>query len=426
MRFLLCVGFKATFRLHLPVVLSAAFITSLLIQVCVTAVMFINVVPRLLQAERDLVSFIPKMLQTLDERHQLLGAEAISTTRASLTTVMQIASHDMFIPVGIGAGACVALLLAIHGMLNTLKVYSHTYELLWRAGPSALRYPLRRANSIRFFATFVAFQLCGMVLVVIGFVVLAVLLLLLWEDEWFGAPKLRGFLVALVGLQLTEMLIVRTVLVPFFQKLRCGPALFMCELWYLNSGFVKGFTRLLLLWFILLSFFTPARCTFIDGMEAWDSGHLTFVCYVMTRVERDKQLVKEKQAAARKAHREWLEQLGGSLKRGPNAIAKPASCTHTLGITIGRLPLARRQLLSQDEPFWVGPEDEFGVARRWNENVRRKEALWAGYVDGVRQIGEGAEFARRCRALMSATSLSRLRPSKAKRTTSGIRRTSTC
>ena len=57
---------------------------------------------------------------------------------------------------------------------------------------------------------------------------------------------------------------------------------------YLNSGFVKGFTRLLLLWFIpLLSFFTPARCAFIDGMEAWDSGHLTFVCYVMTRVSTE-------------------------------------------------------------------------------------------------------------------------------------------
>ena len=41
----------------------------------------------------------------------------------------------------------------------------------------------------------------------------------------------------------------------------------MLELWYLTSGFIKGFTRLLLLWFIpLLSFFTPAKCAFVDGM----------------------------------------------------------------------------------------------------------------------------------------------------------------
>ena len=101
-----------------------------------------------------------------------------------------------------------------------------------------------------------------MVLTIVAFVIVAILLLLLWEDEWFGAPALRGFVVALVGLQLTEMLVVRTILVPFFQKIRraanllrsanskplmrflthcrCGPALFMCELWYLNSGFVKG------------------------------------------------------------------------------------------------------------------------------------------------------------------------------------------
>ena len=37
----------------------------------------------------------------------------------------------------------------------------YTYDLLWKHGPTAMRYPLRRANSVRFFATFIAFQLCA-------------------------------------------------------------------------------------------------------------------------------------------------------------------------------------------------------------------------------------------------------------------------
>ena len=44
-----------------------------------------------------------------------------------------------------------------------------------------------------------------------------------------------------------------------------------------------------------------AKCAFVDGMESWDSGHLTFVCYVMTRVERDKQLLRIKEQRARSA-----------------------------------------------------------------------------------------------------------------------------
>ena len=40
---------------------------------------------------------------------------------------------------------------------------------------------------------------------------------------------------------------------------------------------------------VVLSSFTPHRCIFPDGMEAADSAHVAFVCYVMERVTQDKQ-----------------------------------------------------------------------------------------------------------------------------------------
>merc|ERR1719353_627564 len=90
------------------------------------------------------------------------------------------------------------------------------------------------------------------------------------------------------------MLLIRTIFVPFMQRYQVGPMLFLIELFYFNISFVKGLTRIVLLViFTLDSFFTPAMCAFPEGKEAWDGGHLTFVCYAMSRVEADKQLQAE-------------------------------------------------------------------------------------------------------------------------------------
>lgn len=305
LRRLLGVSNDPSFRVHLPVVLVAAFIASTLIVASTTIVLFVNFVPRILQIEDQILKTVPRLQQMLDERQALLGDDAagiVNMARMLLITVLQIARHNLFLPAGVGVGAMVGPVLAIKGILHTLRTYSHTYDLLWKHGPTAMRYPLRRANSVRFFATFIAFQFCGFVLVVMVTAFISVVLVLLWEGDWPGAPLLRSFVLTVSGMQMMEMFIIRTVVVPLCQKLQCGPALFMLELWYLTSGFIKGFTRLLLLWFIpLLSFFTPAKCAFVDGMESWDSGHLTFVCYVMTRVERDKQLLRIKEQRARAA-----------------------------------------------------------------------------------------------------------------------------
>ena len=304
-----------------------AFIASLLIISSTTICLFVNVVPRILSLEEEVLRALPKLQQMLDERQGLLGDDAegvVAAARVCLVTALQIARHNLFLPVGVGIGAAVGPMLAVRGILRTMKTYTHTYDLLWTHGPTAMRFPLRRANSVRFFATFIAFQLCGFVLVVLLFAAASIVLVLLWEGDWPGAPLLRALVLTVVSMQMMEMLIIRSVVVPLCQKLQCGPALFMLELWYLTSGFIKGFTRLsntlwrrqrrlespthqprpvrpaahksthshshftpaaVLLWFIpLMTFFTPAKCAFVDGMESWDSGHLTFVCYVMTRV----------------------------------------------------------------------------------------------------------------------------------------------
>jgi len=305
LRSVLGVANDPTFRVHLPVVLVAAFIASTLIVASTTTVLFVNLVPRILEFEDQILKTVPRLMQMLDERSALLGEDAagiVSSAKMLLVTIMQIARHNLFLPAGVAIGAAVGPVLAIKGILHTLRTYSHTYDLLWTHGPTAMRYPLRRANSVRFFATFIAFQFCGFVLVVLLTAVISIVAVLLWEGDWPGAPALRSLVLTVLGMQMMEMFIIRTVVVPLCQKLQCGPALFMLELWYLTSGFIKGFTRLLLLWFIpLLSFFTPAKCAFVDGMESWDSGHLTFVCYVMTRVERDKQLLRIKEERARAA-----------------------------------------------------------------------------------------------------------------------------
>ena len=138
---------------------------------------------------------MPKLQQMLDERQGLLGDEAeniIVAARMCLTTALQIARHNLFLPVGVGIGAAVGPMLAVRGILRTMKTYTHTYDLLWTHGPTAMRFPLRRANSVRFFATFIAFQLCGFVLVVLLFAAASVVLVLLWEGDWPGAPALRA------------------------------------------------------------------------------------------------------------------------------------------------------------------------------------------------------------------------------------------
>ena len=60
-------------------------------------------------------------------------------------------------------------------------------------------------------------------------------------------------------------------------------------MYYLSTGLIKAYVRVVLLvGFASISFFYPAQCTFPDGYECWDTGHIAFAAFVMERVEQDR------------------------------------------------------------------------------------------------------------------------------------------
>jgi len=190
-------------------------------------------------------------------------------------------------------GGVIGLLKVYQGISSSIETYSRTYDLLWHHGPQALRFPLRKANSVRFFSMFVTSQVFGVVIQVTFFVILGVIILLAWVD-WTGASTVRRALIGLIGAQLVEMLLLRTGIVPLIQHYRIGPLLFLTEVFYFSISIIKGVSRIIMLVVLNLdSFFTPAKCAFPDGKESWDGGHLTFVCYAMARVDADMELQKE-------------------------------------------------------------------------------------------------------------------------------------
>ena len=189
------------------------------------------------------------------------------------------------------------------GTLQSIETYSRTYDLLWKYGPQVVRFPLRKANAVRFFSMFVTSQLFGIVISICTIIAVALILFLLITD-WAGLQVMQGVLIGALAFQLFEMFVLRSVLVPLVLHYKMGPAIFFLEIFYFIISIVKGFTRLVLLVVINLnSFYTPAKCAFPDGKESWDSGHLTFVCYTMARVEADKKLHIETALQIEKAQR---------------------------------------------------------------------------------------------------------------------------
>jgi len=287
------------------VVLVAGFVTSFLIALGLTIAMLAIIswvayalggggpeYDELFEVINDFVDQVAPCLQTLGFSDESIMAIK-DFIQESFDAVM------IMLCVGLGLGSILSFYLVIKGIMHTLQVYARAYSLFWASGPSSLRFPLRRANALRLYSTFVSFQLFGIINVLVAVTVVALLVATLVVPGPVSSFS-RGVVLSLVSVQLAEMLFFRTVVVPFFQSINCGPALYASELWYLNTGLIKGLTRLIMQTaFMLISFFTPAKCAFYDGTESWDTGHLSFVCYVMKRVEAD----KNKLAAAQKLFR---------------------------------------------------------------------------------------------------------------------------
>ena len=189
--------------------------------------------------------------------------------------------------VGGVVGCCLSFLLTLKGIRKTWATFYELYGLLYTHQHTCMRTPLRKANSVRLMSTLIFYQLFGFTLVV-AFCSFMGLLIGLASVEWPGKLWLRALFANALIAQLTEMAYVRTCVTPLFQLFECGPALFVINLWYMSLGLIKGITRIsLLLCLVILSNFSPHQCMFPDGMEAWDSAHVCFTCYVMERVVQD-------------------------------------------------------------------------------------------------------------------------------------------
>jgi len=193
---------------------------------------------------------------------------------------------------GIVAGLLVSSYLTYNGIRSSWKTYYGMYELLRVHGHTAVRFPLRKANSVRLLACGFFYHFLGVLLMVVICALTGIFVTLLIVD-WSGQRMLRGVVANSVILLINEMFWMRCVAIPLMQHFDFGPILFIFELWYLSVGLLRGLVRLvfLLLW-VVESFFRPHACMFPDSKESWDAAHTAFACYVMERVEQDKRSVQ--------------------------------------------------------------------------------------------------------------------------------------
>ena len=237
--------------------------------------------------------------------------------------------------VGAWVGIAAALFLTYGGTKATISTYHEAYDLLWKNGHAALRFPLERANSVRLMSTLVFYHLYGLLgLMGIGAIGGFVVGLIIVDSplQYMLRPLIAHCVVAII----TEMLYVRKVVTPFFQFLSCGPALYAIEMWYLSLGLLKGFTRMVtLVGLVIMSNFNPQACMFPDGKEATDSAHVCFLCYTAERVAHDKAAQRQWRAAYQEAVNRRKKVLGNITaklsKKGKRSVSP--SKLHAIGQT---------------------------------------------------------------------------------------------
>jgi len=341
-----------------PVALFATFLTSFILQVGVASILctwaWDDVYPRLAnQTKTNLIELeaqlkLAKSLGTAaDAPMQQLDKYDVTGSRAAagdftcqgdqlaesfvdwmlryLPDAIRMVDPVYFsFALGLTVSAVVSIVLSLRGIYKTWTVYTHVYDLLLSHGPSALRFPLRRANSVRLMGAFVAFNVWGQLLVSMTCCTIAALCTVLLEDWRYGATTRTAFAGA-VHTWIAEMFIIRPVLVPLVQRYNCGPALFAIEMWYLSVGFLMGIARLFMLFFLLLdSYFQAAACSFPDGRESLDASHCVFACFVMERVEQDQKRLQQERLLSNAILTVAQKARDSTTEVKPPANARPA------------------------------------------------------------------------------------------------------
>eukprot|EP00322_Chrysochromulina_rotalis_P031526 CAMPEP_0115889508 /NCGR_PEP_ID=MMETSP0287-20121206/32862_1 /TAXON_ID=412157 /ORGANISM="Chrysochromulina rotalis, Strain UIO044" /LENGTH=396 /DNA_ID=CAMNT_0003346231 /DNA_START=152 /DNA_END=1342 /DNA_ORIENTATION=+ len=198
---------------------------------------------------------------------------------------------------GVITGAAIGWLLALKSIRSMWVAYRALYRFFWDHGPATLRFPIRRADSVRILSTIVAYSWIGMCLLTLLCAALG-LFVEMMATQWSGIVEARKALTNSCASVMVYLFFIEPILAPMFLvHRRFGPALFAIEIWNLQASFVRSFVRPIYAVLIMLpSFFNPAQCILPDGWELWDPGHITFASFVMERVHEDRKHAVEVRA----------------------------------------------------------------------------------------------------------------------------------
>ena len=120
---------------------------------------------------------------------------------------------------GAFVGAMLSCYLTVLGTRSLWKAYFRSYNMLWAHGQTAIRFPLRKANSMRLLSTLIFYHLFGFVILTTlcaltgGFVGLVI------GESWLPGENLRNAVVPALVMIVIEMLYIRCVVTPFFRRL---------------------------------------------------------------------------------------------------------------------------------------------------------------------------------------------------------------
>lgn len=294
---LLWLGANPSMPLHLPSTLCAACVATVVVVGAFAIQLCIRMPANLAWLAAELGATCAALQELIDNNAAFLQSTLTATAYQRILTmisdvILMVQSMATFGVAGACVGMSLGALMCVNGIFKSFETYGYAYEVFATHGASAIRFPVQRAAHVRFFATFVGYQLGGFVLS-IGLGIGLSLLVLLLIVEWSCAVYLRTTLAVSVGLCCVDLLFVRPTMVPLLQQFGGGPLLFAVEMWYCTVSLFVGIMRLT--WLVILTistFATPARCIYPDAYESWDSSHLCFVAYVLQRVEADRAILR--------------------------------------------------------------------------------------------------------------------------------------
>jgi hypothetical protein len=224
---------------HFPVALRAAIGASTVLTLIMT--LWINL-RFAKEYETYFASWTPAvsyMQQVLDDPHQgswikgLLSSDQIETLRYAVVLALMMQQNLVGALIsGLRFGSVLGVCATLFGSVDTFFSYRDAYKFFATRGPSVMRFDISRSDTERFVPFFVIAQLFGFLLVVLFWSCLRVAWVLIFV-EWPYAAVYRVTLASSWTIIVADTLVVRPFVIIYLQKINCGPALFVVQMWYL-------------------------------------------------------------------------------------------------------------------------------------------------------------------------------------------------